>query len=77
MKRFTIRYKNNPSGLIKIVDSDELLIEEICPICEKQGVINKIHPESLEHVGSPNFKSYRIPPSLLREFADKLEDENK
>ena len=71
-RRFAIRLKKLPTVLINIVDDDDIVCDEICPICEKQGIISRLHPESEEHKGSPSFKPWTFTPELLRRLADHL-----
>lgn len=76
-KRFTVRYKSIPGSLIAVVDDPELEVQEICPVCEKQGIIYAVHPETGEHKGSSNFKPFEWSPARLRALADILEKEQE
>jgi len=58
MAKYTVR--NKEGHLLGRTDSPEVLVEEICEVCEKQGIIYHVHPESEEHKGSPSFRPMKF-----------------
>jgi hypothetical protein len=70
-KIYTVRDKDGT--VVCILDDPFVLVEEICMVCKKQGIIWRVHDLSEPHRGSPFFKPWEITAPLLRKMADLLE----
>lgn len=54
--RFTIRLKET-GEVVARTDSGDITVEEICPICERQGVIYRLHDQFEPHKGNANYET--------------------
>ena len=75
MREFAIRIKNRSGSLISIVEDieiPELIVEEVCAVCHRQGVIHALHLKTEDHAGTPYFRLSKAWALALKTYAEEI-----